>query len=84
MQATVFTTAAVILAGFENSFRQRPFIAGAFACYAVAIALEQLDRQVFAFTGGVVSGHTLKHLMAGLAGYWAYRILIRRQDAIVN
>lgn len=75
LQATVFTTAAVILAGFENAFRQRASIASALACYATAIVLEQLDRHVFALTGGAVSGHTLKHVMAGLAGYWAYRML---------
>jgi hypothetical protein len=80
LQATVFVTAAVILSGFENAFRQRAFIAGAFACYAGAIILEQLDHQVFALTGGVVAGHTLKHIMAGLAGYWAYRMLVRREQ----
>lgn len=81
LQATVFTTAAVILLAFENAFRQKAFIAGAFGCYAVAIALEQLDHQVFSWTGGVIGGHALKHVMAGLAGYWAYRMLAGRAEA---
>jgi hypothetical protein len=81
LQATVFTTAAVILARFDNAFRQKGFIAGAFACYAGAIALEQLDHQVFSWTGGVIGGHALKHVMAGLAGYWAYRMLVGREQA---
>jgi hypothetical protein len=38
----------------------------ALACYIVAKLLEILDRQVFA-QGGLVSGHTLKHLVSGLA-----------------
>jgi hypothetical protein len=41
--------------------------------------LEQLDHQVFNWTGGVVGGHALKHLMAGLAGYWIYRMLVARR-----
>jgi hypothetical protein len=39
------------------------WLAGALGCYALAKLLEALDHQVFAL-GGVVSGHTLKHLVA--------------------
>ena len=35
--------------------------------YAAAKAFELLDADVFALTGQVVSGHTLKHLFAALA-----------------
>lgn len=38
------------------------------ALYALAMALEWLDRPIFELTG-IVSGHTLKHLIAALAGY---------------
>lgn len=38
------------------------------ALYAAAKAGEALDRPIFALTG-VVSGHTLKHLIAGVAGF---------------
>jgi len=80
LQATVFVSAAVILTAFDSAFRQKAFIAGAFACYAGAIALEQLDHQVFALSGEVVGGHALKHVMAGFAGYWAYGMLARRKS----
>lgn len=40
--------------------------------YALALALEWLDRPVFELTGGV-SGHTLKHLIAAMAGYGLLR-----------
>lgn len=46
--------------------------------YALALALEWLDRIVFELTG-VVSGHTLKHLVAALAGYVLLRHLRRRR-----
>jgi len=46
--------------------------------YLLALAAEQLDHEVFALTGGWLSGHTLKHLLAALAGYWVLRMLQRR------
>jgi predicted membrane channel-forming protein YqfA (hemolysin III family) len=38
-----------------------------FAAYLLAKVFEHYDRQIFALTG-MVSGHTLKHVVAGLAG----------------
>lgn len=47
-------------------------------CYGLAKALEILDRAVY--TGaGFVSGHTLKHLMAGLAAAFILHMLAVRQ-----
>jgi hypothetical protein len=37
------------------------------ACYAVAKFLELGDHAIFAYTGGLVSGHSLKHMTAALA-----------------
>ncbi|HUX64971.1 alkaline phytoceramidase [Sulfuricella sp.] len=46
--------------------------------YALALALEWLDRPIFELTGNV-SGHTLKHLAAALAGYGLLRhVRLRR------
>jgi hypothetical protein len=47
--------------------------------YALAKVLETWDRQMFALTGRSVSGHTLKHLAAAMAGYWVLRILMKRK-----
>jgi len=38
--------------------------------YAAAKACELLDRPIFEFLGGTVSGHTLKHLLAGVGAGW--------------
>lgn len=46
--------------------------------YILALALEWLDRSIFELTGSV-SGHTLKHLVAALAGYGMLRHLLRRR-----
>jgi hypothetical protein len=49
-----------------------------FAGYLLAKVFEHYDRQIFEWTG-VVSGHTLKHVMAGLAGIPVAYMLWRRQ-----
>jgi hypothetical protein len=48
--------------------------------YAVAKVFEMLDALVLA-AGHVVSGHTIKHLLAALAGYGVVRMLDRRRPA---
>ena len=46
----------------------------AFALYALAKIFETFDKRIYSF-GHIVSGHTLKHLAAALAGYWILRML---------
>ena len=46
--------------------------------YAVAKVFEAADRPVSSLTGGIVSGHTIKHLAAALAVYWVLRMLSLR------
>ncbi len=78
MQASAFLTALGLLAGCDDRFREKPRLMLALACYAAAVMFEQSDKKVFMLTGEAVSGHTLKHLMAGLAGYIAYRMIKAR------
>lgn len=40
--------------------------------YLLAKVLEQYDGEVFALTGWI-SGHTLKHLVAGIGAWWVVR-----------
>ena len=48
--------------------------------YALAKLFEGLDKEIFAL-GGLVSGHTLKHLAAALACYFVLRMLILRRTS---
>jgi len=58
------------------------WLAGALGCYALAKLLEALDHQVFAL-GGVVSGHTLKHLVAAAGvGCLAARLAARTRPRL--
>ena len=46
--------------------------------YVLAKICEKADHQIFSL-GHLVSGHTLKHLASGLAGFWILRMLMKRQ-----
>jgi len=48
------------------------------AFYILAKVMETFDKQIFSW-GNIVSGHTLKHLAAALAGYWILRMIQRRR-----
>ena len=46
--------------------------------YALAKLLETFDRTIVHALGGTVSGHTLKHLTAAIAGYWILLMVQKR------
>jgi hypothetical protein len=50
-----------------------------FCFYVMAKIFETADRQIFSIDQHTISGHTLKHLAAGAAGFWILRMLQKRQ-----
>ena len=52
------------------------YIAG--LCYLLAKAAEVFDQALYA-VGGVISGHTCKHLFAALGAYWVLRMIRLRR-----
>ena len=50
----------------------------AVAMYVIAKLAELLDAPIYAL-GHVLSGHTLKHLLAALAAWWVLRMLLLRR-----
>lgn len=63
---------------FPSRYTRANDIFGVVAFYAAAKVAEVLDAQVYAL-GQVVSGHTLKHLIAAAAVYWLLRMLQLRK-----
>lgn len=63
---------------FRSRYTHGAYIFGVLALYAAAKAAEALDAQIYAL-GGIVSGHTLKHLLAALAVCWLLRMLQLRR-----
>ena len=49
----------------------RALYGGMLGWYVLAKAAEALDRRIYRWTGQLLSGHTLKHLLATVATAWA-------------
>ncbi|MFY9804439.1 MAG: hypothetical protein WA211_11635 [Candidatus Acidiferrales bacterium] len=49
--------------------------------YALAKAFEAADRPIFNL-GGIISGHTLKHIAAAVSAYWILRMLRLRRPIL--
>ena len=43
------------------------------------VTFERLDHQIFALTGGLASGHNLKHVAVGIALVCVFNWLARRR-----
>src|SRR4029434_4195036 len=50
--------------------------------YGLAKLLETFDCQIFALDSDLVSGHTLKHLAAAMAGVWLVRMVWKRKASL--
>jgi tryptophan-rich sensory protein len=84
--AAVQTYSALVLLlalVFPKRYTRSSDLAVVVGLYALAKALETLDKPIFA-AGHIVSGHTLKHLAAGAGGYWILRMLQERQPTLVT
>jgi energy-converting hydrogenase Eha subunit A len=51
-----------------------------FGFYVLAKGFEVADRQIFSIDQHTISGHTLKHLAAGAAGFWILGMLQKRKQ----
>ena len=65
---------AAIIAMFPPAYTRTYDLGIAFGFYVLAKAFEVLDRPIYSL-GRIASGHTLKHLTAGLTCYWILRML---------
>jgi hypothetical protein len=69
--------ALLVIAMSPSHYTRGDDVYWVFAAYVLAKVLEALDRP-FLDVGKVVSGHTLKHLAAAMAGYMVVRMLALR------
>ncbi len=68
----------VILLLFKGPYTLRGLLVLALAIYAVSKLAEYYDPAVFALTGNIISGHSLKHLLAALSLLAVYGMLRNR------
>jgi hypothetical protein len=65
---------------FPARYTHGSYLVGVIAIYGAAKLFEVLDGPIFSM-GHLLSGHTLKHLMAALAAWWLLRGLDARRPA---
>jgi len=80
LQAYAVVVLLKLAAMHPSRYTHANAIYAVFAGYLLAKGFEHFDREIFELTG-VVSGHTLKHLAAGLAGFPVVYMLWRRKLA---
>lgn len=76
--APLFAT-VLLLAVFPARYSHRSYLAYGLAFYIFAKLAESADSAILTFTGGAVSGHTLKHLLAAMAPLWIHLMLRERK-----
>jgi len=69
----------LMLVMFAGRYTRTVDIWVAVGWYGAAKVLELLDGQIYRGAGGVVSGHSLKHVAAAAAAWWVLRMLERRK-----
>jgi hypothetical protein len=79
VQLAPMLAAAYALLALPPRYSHRSCLLAAFLLYALSKAAEVQDAGVYAWTGGTVSGHVLKHLLAALAAFALYWMVFRRR-----
>ena len=68
----------LVLVLFRSRLSKNVYIWAVLAAYAMAKVAEQLDEAAFLWLG-IISGHTIKHILAALSGYFLFLALHRRR-----
>lgn len=71
----------VLMALFRPEYSRQNLLLVALSFYILAKFLEGYDREVYVFTRGIFSGHTLKHLAAAL-GCYTVLLMLRVREPI--
>ena len=74
----------ILMALFRPKYSHQWLLPVALSFYILAKLLEAYDREVFAFTQGLFSGHSLKHLMSALGCYSVLMMLKMRKPLEVS
>ena len=78
VQLAPFLAILVVLFAFPGRYTHRAYLLHGLALYALAKISEAYDGEIYSLTGGSLSGHTLKHLLAAGAVLMVYLMLLRR------
>ncbi|MGH6609001.1 MAG: hypothetical protein ACRECQ_01970 [Burkholderiaceae bacterium] len=81
MQAFFIVAALAATASIASRYALAHRLYWAAAVYALALLSERLDHSIYDLTNGLISGHTIKHLLASAAILIVYRMLRDRSEA---
>jgi hypothetical protein len=71
----------VLVLFLPGRYSHRRYLVYALVCYALAKVFELGDRQLMEWSGGMLSGHSLKHLSAAAGVLFLY-LMLRKRAAI--
>ncbi|MCP4936430.1 MAG: ceramidase [bacterium] len=71
-------TIVILLFFYRSRYSQKNYIAGALSLYGLAKLFELGDHQIYDFTGQVIAGHPIKHLLAAGGVALLYRMIKQR------
>jgi len=81
VQFTPLACIPFVLAVFPARYTHRMYLLYALGLYVVAKFAELWDREIYALTGNLFSGHTLKHLLAA-GGVLMILMMLKRRSAV--
>ena len=79
LQAVTLLTITAVLFMYEGRFTLRRYLLYTFGLYILSKFVEFSDRTIYSVTNNLLSGHTLKHILAALAVFSVYLMLKRRE-----
>lgn len=79
-QMTPFAVLLPLIAFFPSIHKGQGYLYEAFVFYGLAKICENFDVKLFDVSGGIVSGHTLKHLLSSLSVFTLVLYLKKRKN----
>lgn len=72
----------LIVSLYPNYFSHVGYMYTTTGLYIAAKFAELFDNQIYVLTGNIMSGHTLKHLLAGIGPFLLARMIVNRKILI--
>ena len=79
LQAVTFLAITAVIIMYRGRFTLRRYLLYAFGLYTLSKFAEFSDRTIYSATNNLLSGHTLKHILAALAVFYIYLMLKKRE-----
>ena len=79
VQIIPLLTIPVVMSLYRAKYSHGWMLLAALGCYALAKITELADKQIFALMQGLISGHTIKHLLSAIGCLFILLMLQRRK-----